>query len=224
MSERKKAPIKKLQDRINSLDFELFKKVAAKILEMAEKKQMTLETLPNSSTISYSNQMMKKFLSEYNIDKETFSEISQVLAFILHELMEDSDAEFCAKIKDAKTLSKVKEFFSFIKQTPEFLPLKARFFVIKYSKSNYFLEIDWEVSIKSSQKNAMAENEFVSFPFSVVKLCVGNQPTPEKRISTRPTIVTMELSLPDAIELSQAFANIAEKLKKLTVNPCSEEV
>lgn len=217
MSESKKSPLEKFRDDLSKVNFETFQKVSTKFLEMVEAKRADVEILPNFSSVSYSDKAMKWILEEYNINRESLSQILATWAYILHDILADSENETYTELKDDTLISKAKDFFNFVKQTPQFQKIKAKYLVIKYAKSNFFREIDWEINIKNSQKPSMDEPECVAFPFAVVKLCIERTRTPEKHISAKPIIITMELSLPDAVELSKEFANIAEKLRKLTV-------
>jgi hypothetical protein len=217
MSATKKDPFEKFKNDLGKVDSDTFKKVSKKFFELAEYKKVTLEVLPGSSTISYGEKTQKKFLEEFNIDEETSSKIISILAYLLHETLQDNENEFISKLKDDIIIEKVKDIFNFIRNLPQYSNIKARYLVIKYSKTNFFRDIDWEISTKNTQKESLDEFGCANIPFSLVKLSVEKTRTREKHISEPATIITMELSLPDAIELSKEFANIAEKLRKLTV-------
>jgi 5'-3' exonuclease len=213
----KRDPFERFKDDLGKVDAETFKKVSKKFLELAENKKVTLEVLPGSSTVSYGEKTSKRFLEEYNIDEETFSKIISILAYLLHETLQDNDNDFISKLKDEIIIEKIKDIFNFFRNLPQYSNIKARYLVIKYSKTNFFRNIDWEISTKNSQKEFLDESGCANIPFSLVKLSVEKTRTREKHISEPATIITMELSLPDAVELSKEFANIAEKLRKLTV-------
>jgi len=198
------------------VDTELFKKLITDFFELRAKRIIVLDLLPHTLTMAYSEEILENLTKKYSISKETFSEIIEVLSNVLNGLLEDSVESFTQQLADEKLGAVFKNLTTFVNSTEQFSKIRDRYLVVKYCKTRYLGEIDWEISLKDSQKQAGGEKEAPVIPFCVARLCFQSPHSREKGITQRePEIVTVELSLSDVTQLNETFSEIGERMRKV---------
>jgi hypothetical protein len=217
-SEKGKKGIERAKEVFGKLDPDIFKKIVLDVMQLSKENIMGFDLLPFMSTTSYSAKTRDRFLKKYNINKETFSEIIETLANLLHTILEEEEEDFLRKLENPTLIKKAEDMADFIKNLDQFQEIKSRYLVVKYCKTNYIGEMDWEIDFKNTQKLSGDDRKSVVFPFCVMRFSLQSPPSSLKRvIKTEPENVTVELSLLDVLQLSEAFSDIREKMTRFIV-------
>lgn len=217
MSNKTKKGIERAKELVAQLDLELLKKIATDFIQRSQKEEIAFDILPSMSRAVYSDKTRGTFIKKYGITEDIFSDMIEVISNILHTVLDETEVEFLQELGDELLAIKFKDLFSFVKGMAQFSEIKNHYLVTKYCKSRYLDEIDWEINLKNSQKPDIDEKQPPMFPSCVVRLFLQSPRSPLKRIAERePEIVTFELSLSDAVKLSETFITIKERMTKVT--------
>lgn len=218
-----KTGLGRAKEILPKLDSELFKKVVSDFIELSGKNIIFLDVLPYTFTMSYSEEIQKTFFRKYNINKATFSDMIETFSNILHNLLEETEEDFLRELGDEQLAAKAKDLSSFVENMNQFSDIKSRYLLVQYCKTRFLGEIDWEINLKSSQKEAGEKKEAPVFPFCVARLSFESSFSRQKGIAEmEPEIVTVELSLSDVIKLSETFSEIREKMRKIASEKLAE--
>jgi hypothetical protein len=213
MSKDMKKGRERAKEVLLPLDFKLFKNFMLDLIKLREKKLFDFEILPESTSYTYTGEIQESLMQRHKIDDETFHILIETIGNILRAFVTDTEKPFLEMFEDKETINKVKKMFDLVNELPTSSEIKDRFLIIKYCKTKFLRDLDWEINIKKVQEHVSFEKNSPVFPFCVMRLFI--QPSGSHRIISETSDiepVTMELSLSDVTGLIETFSQIRDRI------------
>lgn len=197
------------------LDLATFENLAKDMLNYRRTGDFVFELALMKSTYGTSEKLLQDLANKYKIDKITTRNMINALAYLFRKLMTER-GRFVETLK-RKIADKAEKLVAIgDKLLVEYPEIRQMFFIRTFCKTRYFVEMDWEISVKTEEPSDYGFEKLDRFPVCTLRFFLEDPATlryPNLRHGRND--IVFETSSSDIDEIIKTLSEAKTKLASL---------